>query len=113
MAAARVGDQAAGAHVRGELGHDAGQGVVGHGQDDDLGTPHDLGGLEHGHAAEQGLHTEAGGVGASADADEVVTGSLEPGGEDGTDTAGADHTHAGVRHGSCLSFQSRSGYQTK
>ncbi|GAA3535853.1 hypothetical protein AFL01nite_08200 [Aeromicrobium flavum] len=113
MATAGVGDEPARTGVRSQLGHDAGERVVGHRHDDDLGTRHDLGGLEHGDVGEQRLDAQLRGGRTTADADEMVTGSLEPGGEDSTDTAGADHTHAGVRHVCCLSFQSRSGYQTK
>ena len=112
----------------GEAGDEAGQGVVGNGEDDEVGGGDDLVGRQQRDAGQQAGGALGGGGGETGGGDDVVAGGGEGGAEDGADSAGADDAHAeaggcgggggqpgsakgpaGSRHRCNLSFQSLSG----
>ena len=105
-----------------------GQGVVGNGEDDQVGGGDDLVGRQQRDAGQQARGPLGGGGGQARGGDHVVAGGGERGAQDGADPAGAHDAHAEAggsgggggadrqRAGSCgeqasvhLSFQSLSG----
>ncbi|GAA1741551.1 hypothetical protein GCM10009710_22150 [Aeromicrobium alkaliterrae] len=98
--------------MRGELGGDVLEEVVGHREQQDVTRARDVGGIEHRHAVKQRAGPEAGGLGSGADGDDGVTRGAETSTEHGTDAAGTDDAHRGDRHECCLSIPVPDGYQT-
>ena len=78
----------------GQAGDQAGQGVVGNGEDDQVGGGDDLVGGQQRDAGQQAGGAFGGGGGETRGGDDVVAGGGERGAEDGADTAGADDAHA-------------------
>lgn len=75
----------------GEPLHQAGQGVVRDGQQDQFGALHDLGGRYDGHVREQLGGPADGGVGDRGDGHRTVPGELQGRGQRGAHATGADH----------------------
>ena len=71
-----------------ESGDQAGEDVVRHGEQDEVGVGDHLGHRQHGHAGKQGVCPEPGHVGHRGDADDVVTGPPQRRTEDGAHASG-------------------------
>ena len=78
----------------GQAGDQAGQGVVGHGEDDEVGGGDHLVGGQQRDAGQQAGGALGGGGGEARGGDDVVAGGGERGAQDGADAAGADDAHA-------------------
>ena len=84
-----LADRAGGAEHRGDVVEH----VVGDRQQQHVAGAGDGGRLEDGYAGQQGRGAAAGGVGLAGDGDDLVARRAKAGGQDGADTAGADHAH--------------------
>ena len=93
--------------ARTEHRDDVGQHVVGDGEEQQVGGPRSVAGLDHRGAGQEGLDAAAGGVGLTGGGHDLVARGAQRGGEDGADAACAHDTHTELSHVRTLSFQSR------
>ena len=77
-----------------ESGHQPGQDVVGHAQQDEIRVDGHLGRRQHRDAGQQRLGTEPGEIRHRGDREDAVAGPLEGRPEHGADTPGAHHADA-------------------
>jgi hypothetical protein len=87
-----VTERTAGGQHRGDVAEH----VVGHGEQQQVAGPGDVGGLGEGNAGEQRRGTVPGGVGLGRRRDDLVAGGSQRGGQHRTDTTGADDAGADV-----------------
>ena len=100
VAAARVDDVLALADraALAQHGHDVGQHVVGHGQQQQVARARDVGRLGDRHTREQRADAPTGGVGLACGGHDLVPGGAERGCQHGADAACADHANTELRH---------------
>ncbi len=81
----------------GEPGDQAGQGVVGDGQEDQFGALEDFGGRHERHVGQESRGAPSGGVGDPGDGHRAVPGELERRGQRGAHASGADDAYGEPR----------------